>query len=407
MDNRKYLIIIGDGMSGLPLDELGGKTTLEYANTPNLDRLAQNGIIGLAKTVPDGMHPGSDTANLSIFGYNPIEYFTGRAPLEAVSMGIKMNQEDAAFRCNFSLIGDGFMKDFSADHIDSGFSKIIINELKDKIKIPDIEFYPGVSYRNIMIWRNYPHKNITASTPPHDITGKKIDDYLPSGDGSRELNEIMSISREIISDSAKIKEARVRYKGNPSQAWLWGGGKKPAMKTLKERFSLEGFTISAVDLIHGIGISVGLSPAFVEGATGYIDTNYEGKAEKALELLEKSNFVFLHVESPDESGHEGNVSHKLQAIEDFDKRVVGKILDGMNRFDKYTILVMPDHPTPIRLKTHTSDPVPFCIYENDNRIKSEKGNGSSSYSEKTAAESGLYIPGAHRLIEYMTSGKIF
>ncbi len=407
MENRKYLIIIGDGMSGLPLEELGGKTTLEYAKTPNLDRLAQCGIFGLAKTVPDGMHPGSDTANLSIFGYNPKEYFTGRAPLEAVSMGIKMNADDAAFRCNFSLIENGSMKDFSADHIDSAFSAIIIKELSEKIKTPDIEFYPGVSYRNIMIWRNYPHKNITSSTPPHDITGKKIESYLPSGNGSEMLNEIMLKSREIISDSKTIKESRGRYKGNPSQAWLWGGGKKPAIKSLKERFNLEGFTISAVDLIHGIGISAGLNPAVVEGATGYIDTNYEGKAEKALELLEKSNFVFLHVESPDESGHEGNVSHKLQAIEDFDKKVVGKVLDGISRFDKYTILVMPDHPTPIKLKTHTSDPVPFCIYENDNRIKSEKGKGAPSFSEKTAAQTGLYISGAHMLIEYMTSGKIF
>jgi 2,3-bisphosphoglycerate-independent phosphoglycerate mutase len=407
MDGRKYLIIIGDGMAGLPLEELGGKTTLEYADTPNMDRIARTGIFGLASTVPPGMNPGSDTANLSIFGYDPAVYFTGRAPLEAVSMGIKMDPDDAAFRCNFSLIEDGFMKSFSAEHIDSKFSAIIINELANNIKTPGIEFYPGVSYRNIMIWRNYPYKKITDTTPPHDITGRNISSYLPSGEGSEILNDIMSRSAEIISTSLKIREARGRYKGSPSQAWLWGGGKRPMIKTLKEKFGLTGYTISAVDLIHGIGISAGLTPAIVEGATGYIDTNYEGKAGKALELLEKSDFVFLHVESPDESGHEGNVSHKLQSIEDFDKKVVGNILNGMSRFEKYSILVMPDHPTPISLKTHSSDPVPFCIFENDGRIKSEKGKGANSYSEKEASATGLYIPGAHKIIEYMTSGKIF
>jgi 2,3-bisphosphoglycerate-independent phosphoglycerate mutase len=215
MGDRKYIIIIGDGMSGLPLDELGGKTTLEYADTPNLDSLAQKGIFGLTSTVPAGMNPGSDTANLSIFGYDPAVYFTGRAPLEAVSMGIKMNPDDAAFRCNFSLIEDGLMKSFSAEHIDSKFSAIIINELSNNIKTPGIEFYPGVSYRNIMIWRNYPYKKITDSTPPHDITDKKISASLPSGEGSEILNDIMSRSAEIISTSGKretdIKETLHRH----------------------------------------------------------------------------------------------------------------------------------------------------------------------------------------------------
>lgn len=406
MKDRKYIVLLGDGMADLPLEELGGKTILEHCKTPNMDFMAENGVTGLTKTVPDGMSPGSDTANLSIFGYDPGVYFSGRAPLEAINLGIELGPDDTAFRCNIVNAHDGVMHDFTSDHIDSRLSEIIINELSKNLKHKDIEFYPGVSYRNIMVWRNYPYKDITAATPPHDIQDEKTGGYLPSGSGSEVIRDLMSLSKNIIAGSPAVKEGMKKYQGQPESIWLWGGGRRPAMNTLMERFGLHGHTISAVDLIHGIGKAAGLTPLFVEGVTGYIDTNYKGKADALLNSLSDSNFIFLHVESPDESGHEGSIEHKIKSIEDFDSLVVGPVLEGMKKFDDYTILLMPDHPTPIKIRTHTSDPVPFCIYSSDQFIEEKKKYSATSFCEKDAAATGLLVEHAHNIIEIMIKGSL-
>jgi 2,3-bisphosphoglycerate-independent phosphoglycerate mutase len=400
-EEKKIIILLGDGMADWPIKSLHNKTPLEYASTPNMDYMATNGICGLAKTVPTGMDPGSDTANLSIFGYNPEVYFTGRAPLEAINMGIELGKNDAAFRCNIVNIVSGKMIDFTSRHIESEFSKIVIDEITAKLKINDIEFFPGVSYRNIMVWRNYPYDKISSSTPPHDITDKNIEKYLPQNKGSEILKKIMLESQSIIQNSEIIKNTSDKFKGIPTDIWLWGGGKKPALDTLTERYSLNGYTISAVDLIHGIGRAAGLKPWIVPGATGYIDTDYKGKVDALFNALESSNYIYLHVEAPDESGHEGNLEHKLQAIEDFDKKVVGPVLERIKKYDNYSILVMPDHPTPIEIRTHTSDPVPFAIYKNSLWTGDFINKTASSFNEKNAANTGLYIDKADKIIEIM------
>lgn len=407
MDNRKYIVLLGDGMADLPLDELGGKTILEHCYTPNMDFMARNGITGLTKTVPDGMSPGSDTANLSIFGYNPRECYTGRAPLEAINLGITLGPDDAAFRCNIVNASGGIMNDFTSGHIDSALSAVIMDEMMKHNAHHDIEFHPGVSYRNIMVWRNFPHNEITMTTPPHDIQDKTVEKYLPAGNGSDVMKDLMHQSRSVIAGSDLIKQAMKRYQGNPESIWLWGGGRKPAMKTLAERFGLYGHTISAVDLIHGIGKAAGLTPLHVDGVTGYLDTNYSGKAEALLNSLRDSNFIFLHVESPDESGHEGNIGHKIKSIEDFDAKVVGPVLKGMEGIPDYCILLMPDHPTPVKIRTHTSDPVPFCIYSSSNIFTGErKMYNAASFCERDAASTGLFIEHAHTLIEKMINASL-
>ncbi|MDR3238101.1 MAG: cofactor-independent phosphoglycerate mutase [Spirochaetia bacterium] len=404
----KYIILLGDGMADTPLEALNGKTPLEYAKTPNMDSIAQKGICGLARTVPKGMIPGSDTANLSVFGYNPAESYTGRAPLEALNMNISLGPRDAAFRCNIVKTAGGIMEEFNGGQIDTALSMIVIEEIAARISYPGIVLYPGVSYRNMMIWRGFPYDELPATAPPHDITGRSTAPHMPKGPGAGLLIEIMEKSREIIASSRAVKVAMKRYKGAPESLWLWGGGRKPSMATLTERFGLRGFTISAVDLINGIGRAAGLVPCSVPGATGYLDTNYEGKAAALLDCLERGNFVYLHVESPDESGHEGSLEHKLQAIEDFDKRVVGPVLEGVaNRFKRHALLVMPDHPTPVKIKTHSDEPVPFCMYRSTGwNDASLAGKSSQYYSEPAAGKTGLFVPEGHRLIELMINGKL-
>lgn len=401
-NEKKYIVLLGDGMADRPIKALGGKTILEHAHIPNMDYLASKGITGLTRTVPRGMSPGSDTANLSIFGYDPAINYTGRAPLEALNMGINLGADDVAFRCNIVNAAGRIMEDFTASHIDSALSEIVIRAISREITDADIEFYPGVSYRNLMVWRNYPYSSITETIPPHDIQGENTEKYLPSGEGSSRLKELMQKAVKIIADSKEIKEGTEKLQGNPESIWLWGGGKKPAIETLKSRFGLHGYTISAVDLIHGIGIAAGLEPFYVEGATGYIDTNYEGKASALISLIRECNYVFLHVESPDESGHEGNLDKKLMSIEDFDKKVVGPVIRAIEgEYSNFAILLMPDHHTPISLKTHTDDPVPFSIYSRGGELENEKRGKAPAYCEKTAEDTGLYIPAAHNLIEIM------
>ncbi len=401
--NKKIVILIGDGMADFPLPEFNGKTPLEIADIPNMDYLARNGIFGITRTVPEGMSPGSDTANLSIFGYDPVTYFTGRAPLEALNMNIDLGPNDVAFRCNLVDINNNIMKDYSSGQISTEFSHIVVDELNKKIFSGKIKLFPGVSYRNIMVWRDYPYKDIPQTTPPHDITGKEIFDYLPKGPGADLLIDTMKSSVNTINDSSVINEIKLKkkYIGNPTSAWLWGGGKKPQMETLKERFGLFGYTISAVDLIHGIGRAAGLAPMHVQGATGYIDTDYSGKANALLDAIKKCNFVFLHVEAPDESGHEGNLKHKIKAIEDFDKKIVGPVVEGLKKYPDFTVLIMPDHPTPIKLKTHTADPVPFCIYGSKIFSGFRKSSAETCYTEEMARRAGNIVDKAHQLVQIM------
>ncbi len=402
MNDRKIIILVGDGMADYPISSLGGKTVLEAAQTPNMDMIAREGLLGLVRTVPEGMSPGSDTANLSIFGYDPKQYYTGRAPLEALNMGIELREYDVAFRLNIVTIENGIMEDFSAHHIGSEFGKEIMQAVAAGIAENGIEFYAGVSYRNIMVWRDFPFTEIPKTIPPHDIQGKAIAHYLPTGDGARRLIEIMERAGNIIANSENIFDLKNNNKGNPTAIWLWGGGKKPQIQTLQERFGLSGYTISAVDLIHGIGRAAGLEPMKVDGATGYLDTNYEGKADAVLHAISNANFVFCHVESPDESGHEGNLEHKLKAIEDFDARLVGRVLCGLEKFDDWSLLVLPDHPTPISLRTHSSEPVPFAIMKKSKgKIAGNSGAKGLSFDEKSAAKTGAFIDHGYKLIEHL------
>lgn len=406
-DEKKYIVLLGDGMADIPIPELGNKTILEYAHIPNMNYLASKGITGLTKTVPQGMAPGSDTANLSIFGYNPVESYTGRAPLEAISMGIDLGPDDAAFRCNIINATDNKMQDFTASHIDSSLSEIVIDQISQSISYKDIEFYSGVSYRNLMVWRNYPYKSISETVPPHDIQGKATKGYLPSGEGSDKLKDLMNRAREIIASSSEITKAMSNLQGTPESIWLWGGGKKPAIKTLRERFGLHGYTISAVDLIHGIGKAAGLEPILVDGATGYIDTNYEGKASALISSIKKCNHVFLHVEAPDESGHEGSIEKKLKSVEDFDKKIVGPVLEAMEQYNNFSILLMPDHHTPISVKTHTADPVPFTIYSKGCLLENKYNQFNAPfYNEKAAKNTGLFIESAHKLVEIIINDSL-
>lgn len=396
----KVIILLGDGMSDIAYNELGNKSPLQYAATPNMDFMAQHGQVGLAHTVPVGLPPGSDVANLSVFGYDPRVCYTGRSPLEAISMGVVLGPDDVAFRMNLvSLKPQGssiYMQDFSAGHISTAEAHDLVATLQKELGSPEIEFHAGVGYRHLMVWRG--GKDGMRSTPPHDITGKAILDALPRGDGADILNNIMNHSQMVLYNHPVNIHRKERGDLPANSVWLWGHGKTPRIETYLEKFGLTGAVISAVDLIKGIGICAGLDIINVEGATGYIDTNYLGKGQAALVALESHDFVYVHVEAPDEASHAGNMQHKLQAIEDFDRQVVGTVLEGIKKYDDFAILCMPDHPTPVRLMTHTSEPVPYVIY----RGGTGEGNGAVSYDEFQARCTGLVAEG-HTLMSTLLS----
>jgi 2,3-bisphosphoglycerate-independent phosphoglycerate mutase len=312
-------------------------------------------------------------------------------------MGIELGEKDVAFRCNIVTLTDGIMEDFSGHHVDSRLSEIIMEQMKIHAPEENIEYYAGVSYRNIIVWRNFPYDSLPLTVPPHDLQDREVEPHMPTGNGATLLNRIMESSKKIILHSSEISAATEKYSGKPVSLWLWGGGRRPSMDTLQDRFGLYGYTISAVDLIHGIGRAAGLEPWFVEGATGYIDTNYSGKADGLIKAMEHANFVYLHVEAPDESGHQGRLDHKLQAIGDFDSKVVGPVVNMLNRFDDFSVLVMPDHPTPLSIKTHTDDPVPFCVYSKNSTP--EPGAAGLSFSEISASSTGIMVDAAHTLLE--------
>lgn len=384
-------------MGDYPLAELGDKTPLQYARTPNMDRLAMEGTIGLVDTIPEGFIPGSDVANLSVLGYNPHEFYSGRGPLEAANMGIHLDAADVAFRCNLVTLSEGpdmRMDDFTADHISSAEAKEIILTLQAEMGNDTFQFYPGVGYRHLLVWRG--GDATPKTTPPHDITGKEAVPYLPMGGKSDVLLDLMSRAKFFLQVHPVNRVRLSQGKKAANAIWLWGQGKAPAMVPLTEKYQLRGGVISAVDLLNGIGVYAGLDVLRVEGATGYIDTNYRGKGEKALECLHERDFVFVHVEAPDEMGHEGNVQGKVKAIEDFDEKVVGTILNGLTGFDAWRILVLCDHPTPIACRTHVADPSPFVVLSSFAMENRKNGTG---YSESEAKRSGILVSPGHRLMD--------
>lgn len=395
----KYIVILGDGMSDEKLAELGGRTPLQAARTPNLDFMARHGTLGLARTVPPGFSPGSDVANLSVFGYDPQTCYTGRSPLEAASMGIALEPDDVAFRVNLVNLqprgGRLLMNDYSAGHITTDEGRELVEALQQEMGSDEFRFHPGVGYRHLLVWRGGRVDLLT--TPPHDITGKDILNYLPQGEGANKLVDLMNGSQLVFNNHPQYRRRLDAGQTPANSIWLWGQGKAPHMPSFREKFGLTGAVISAVDLVRGIGVCAGLEIIKVPGATGYIDTNYEGKVEAALKALETLDYVYLHVEAPDEAAHSGRLDHKLQAIEDLDARVVGPILAGMPRFGDYRILCTPDHPTPLARMTHTADPVPFVLYGGETAEKA----GVAGYDEESAMATGVQLDKGFRLMDML------
>jgi 2,3-bisphosphoglycerate-independent phosphoglycerate mutase len=399
----KYIILQGDGMADYPLDSLGGKTPLEAARTPNMDWLAQRGVYGLAHVIPQGFPPGSDVGNMSIMGYDPAVYHTGRSPLEAASMGVALGPTDIAFRCNLvTLRGSGdktVMEDFTSGHISTEEAGEMIGDLGRQLGGNGIEFFPGVSYRHLMVWRGGQEK--MATTPPHDITDQQIASYMPKGEGADRLLTIMNASQRILAGHPVNQKRRAAGRRQATSIWLWGQGKAPQLPPLTERFGIKGGVISAVDIIHGLGVYAGLERIDVPGITGYLDTNYVGKGEYGVRSLEKNDLVFIHVEAIDEAGHMGDVEKKIQALEDFDEKVVGTVLRAMTQRHDYRILLMPDHPTAIALKTHVAEPVPFVLFS----AEAPQDNGNLGYNETDAARTGIVAKQAYRLMEALIEGR--
>lgn len=411
----KYVVIVGDGIADYPIESLKGKTPLMVARTPHMDWMAKQGEMGLVRTVPEGFNPGSEIANLSIFGYDPVSYYTGRGPLEAASLGVKLRPHDIAFRCNLVTLqtreNKTIMEDFSAGHIKDDEAREIISDLNKKIGTNDIRFYPGVSYRHLMVLKDgaarFSKLDRLELTPPHDIIGKEISPFLPEISGLAESRNFHKSGEEqilmLMAESQRLlknhpvnlaREARGLKPAN--SIWLWGQGRSPNMITLKERFGIEGYVISAVHLLKGIGICAGLEVLEVPGATGYFDTNYNGKARYALKGLRERDFVYVHVEAPDEAGHMGDLRLKIEVIEIFDEKVVGTILQGMSDFESYKVMVLPDHPTPLSLRTHTADPVPYVIYSSGGGAQNKNVEG---FDEVSAGRSGILIEQGFKLIE--------
>ncbi|AKB45647.1 cofactor-independent phosphoglycerate mutase [Methanosarcina vacuolata] len=397
----KYAVLIGDGMADYPIEKLGGKTILQAARTPAMDYIAAHGKIGLAKTIPDELHPGSDVANMSILGYDPAVYYSGRAPLEAASMGVALASDDVAFRCNLVTIEHRRIKDYSAGHISSEEARILIETLDAELGNEELSFNPGISYRHLLVAKNNLGAE-TECTPPHDITGKKIEEYLPGGKDGDFFSDLMKKSM-IVLELHPVNLKRIEEGKNPANSiWVWGQGYAPKFTPFQELYGKTGAVISAVDLLKGIGVYAGMDVIEVQGATGYLDTNYEGKASAAIEVLKTRDLVFVHVEAPDEAGHEGSIDKKLKAVEDFDSRIVVPILKhAMASDEPFTILVLPDHPTPISIKTHARDPVPFAVYRTD---KTES-DSSETFDEESAKKGSLGLVKASDLIGILVKAK--
>jgi 2,3-bisphosphoglycerate-independent phosphoglycerate mutase len=399
----KYILVVGDGMADYPVPELGGKTPLQAAYKPNMDSIAANGQSGLLKTVPDECIPGSDTAICSLMGYDPRIYNTGRGPLEAPTRGIKLGSNDTAYRCNLITEADSAILDYSSGHITNEEASQLIEAVNEGLgKQGKIEFYSGMSYRHFLILRNFPRPELVECTPPHDAIGIKVSDVMPKAKvpeaekDARLLRDLIDDSRDIL-HSHPVNVVREKTGERPGNLiWPWGGGKKPSMPTLKEKFDLKGAVISAVDLVKGIGIYAGMEIIKVHGATGLYDTDYEGKADAALKALRDVDLVFVHVEAPDEAGHAKDPALKVKTIEDLDKRLLGRILEGIE--EPYSISISPDHPTPVKTGTHARDPVPFAI-----KSPGLKPDGVKKFDEFSARKGAFGLVENEYLISMVVS----
>ncbi|MBQ6553137.1 MAG: cofactor-independent phosphoglycerate mutase [Clostridia bacterium] len=400
----KYVVVLGDGMADRPVPELENKTPLQAAHKPNIDSLARFSELGMVQTVPAGMKPGSDTANLAAMGYDPRFCYTGRSPLEAVSMGIKLKDTDVTYRCNLVTlagggVGEGVMADYSAGEITTAESRELVSFLSEKLSEDGFVLYPGISYRHCLVW-NGGSTDVTL-TPPHDILGKNTAAYLPKGEGAERLLKLMRDSAELLRDHPVNAARRAAGKNTADSLWIWGEGTKPAIPDFRALRGLKGAVISAVDLLKGIGISGGMESIDVEGATGTLTTNFSGKAEAAIDAFRRgADYVFIHMEAPDECGHQADIEGKVRSIELIDEKVVGRLLRELPEVcGEFSMLVMPDHPTPISIRTHCSDPVPFMIYRSGRDI----GNGADRYDEDSAAKTGLFVPSGAELTERFLS----
>jgi len=398
----KYVLILGDGMADRPIPELSGKTPLEYAKTPMMDELAKKSEVGLVNTIPEGMSPGSDTANMSVCGYDPKKYYTGRSPLEALSIGVDMKDTDVAIRTNVVTLSDDDLPyeektiiDHSSSEIDTEDAAILIEAVQKELGNEMFSFYVGTSYRHLLIWDK---GSVVELTPPHDILGKTIGEYLPK---ESLLFEMQKRSYEILNNHP-INVARAAKGLNKANSiWFWGAGTKPILTSFKEKTGKKGAMISAVDLLKGIAVGAGMDNKIVEGANGQLHTNYEGKAQAAVDALTKEgyDFAYIHVEAPDEMGHQGSVERKVQAIELLDARLIRYVKEAMDvSGEDYRMLILPDHPTPIEVRTHTSEPVPYLLYDSTNLQENDW-----EYSERCAEAGGICHPRGHELIDYLFS----
>lgn len=390
----KYIVLIPDGSADRSREDLRGRTPLQAAETPNFDRLAAAGQCGLVRTVPDGFPAGSDVANLCVMGFDPHLYYTGRAPLEAASLGIDLGEGGIAFRCNLVFVEDGVMKDFSAGHISTEEAARLIADLHEGLGGPEVSFYPGLSYRHIMVSRGRGLK--AACTPPHDITGQPVEGHLPGGEDAEWLRGLMDSSTRVLADHPVNRERVAAGKAPANMIWLWGQGTAPSMPRFQEKYGLTGAVISAVDLVKGLGAYAGLQVVEVPGATGWLDTDYAAKGHAALEQLEKRDFVYVHVEAPDEASHAGDTQAKLNAISRIDSDTLGTILAGLEGRQDYRILVLPDHATPLEIKTHSSDPVPFLFYD----AAAPAATPAGTFDEASAAASGLEFADGWTLMDW-------
>ena len=400
----KYIIVLGDGMADEPVDSIGGRTALQAAQTPNMDALAKVSELGLAYMVPEGMAPGSDTANLSVLGYDPVKYYSGRSPLEALSIGVDLEDTDVSFRCNLVTLSeeeDSYDKrrilDHSSGEISSEDAKVLVDALKEGLQKEGYEFYAGTSYRHLLVWKK---GQVMELTPPHDILTRQIGDYLPE---DQVLREMMVKSYEILNQHPLNLKRAAEGKNKANSAWFWGAGTRPALTSFSEKTGKKGVMVSAVDLLKGIAAGAGMKNLTVEGANGGLHTNYKGKAQAATDALlkEGDDFAYIHVEAPDEMGHQGNIQNKIEAIEYIDDQVIGTVRKAFSEAgEEYRMLVLPDHPTPVSVRTHTGGPVPYMLY--DSR---EEKTGCASYDEDTAKSSGLVYREGYQLISHLLQEK--
>ncbi|MBR0536069.1 MAG: cofactor-independent phosphoglycerate mutase [Clostridia bacterium] len=396
----KYIVVLYDGMADYPVPALGGKTPMELAKKPLLDKLARNGEIGLVKTVAEGLKPGSDIANMSVLGYNPKECYTGRSPLEAVSIGVEMLDSDIIFRTNLVTLSDEenyedkVMVDYSAGDISTEEAREIIKSVEEHFGNDIYKFYGGVAYRHCLVWHGGT-LDLGKMTPPHDISGRVIGEHLSKSENAKELVDMMKASYDFLMEHPVNKKRIAEGKRPANSIWLWGEGTKPSLSNFKEKYGVDGSIISAVDLLKGIAKCAGMASPDVEGATGYIDTNFEGKAQCAIDELKTNDFVYIHLEAPDECGHRNEPENKVRAIEIIDEKILGRLLPELEKYDDFKIMVLPDHPTPIVTMTHASDPVPYMIYQKSKA----SDNGISSFNEETAKATGSFIEIGHSLME--------